>query len=75
MGNQELKPLVSLPDYPPNKVNPFERPCFEVTLVVSHKRDYCMEIIEQEVLLISFLAKRKALHRHIVNVCHIVNQS
>ena len=23
VGNQELKPLVSLPDYPPNKANPF----------------------------------------------------
>ena len=23
VGNQELKPLVSLPDYPPNQVNPF----------------------------------------------------
>ena len=35
VGNQELKPLVSLPDYPPNKANPFERPFFkffEVTL-------------------------------------------
>ena len=34
VGNQELKPLVSLPDYPPNKARqtPFERPFFEVTL-------------------------------------------
>ena len=23
VGNQELKPLVPLPDYPPNKANPF----------------------------------------------------
>ena len=23
VGNQELKPLVSLPDYPPNTANPF----------------------------------------------------
>ena len=35
VGNKELKPLVSLP---PNKANPFE-----VTFVVSHKRDYCIE--------------------------------
>ena len=32
VSNQELKPLVPLPDYPPNKASPFERPFFEVTL-------------------------------------------
>ena len=32
VGNQEVKPKALVPDYPPNKADPFERPLFEVTL-------------------------------------------
>ena len=31
VGNQEVTPKALVPDYPPNKANPFERPFFEVT--------------------------------------------
>ena len=46
VGNQELIPKTLVPDYSPNKANPFERPFFEVTFVVSHKRDYCIHYEE-----------------------------
>ena len=42
VGNQEATPKALVPEI---RQTPFERPFFEVTLVVSHKRDYCISFI------------------------------
>ena len=48
VGNKEVTPKALVPDYPPNKANPFWETIFEVTFVVSHKRNTfivsCMQI-------------------------------
>ena len=78
VGNQELKPLVSVPDYPPNKANPFWETVFWGDFLLSpirgttvHGAAYAVMVISIELILqtgLISLWKFNQEFKHIISI-------